>query len=169
MQKLIWLGVASVLGASLIKGTIKGTPANTGPSLLEMRMTPREIQIDGPGATPNPKFPGVGLKLLFGDPTKDGFYSVMFFAPAHTTIQAHSHRDNRVATVVSGEWSVGYGTKFDEAALKMLPPGSVYSEPAGVFHFARTGDIPVIVHVCGYGPSDAQYFDSKDDPTLQVK
>jgi quercetin dioxygenase-like cupin family protein len=160
MRKLIWLGVASLIGASA---------SSTGPSLPKMRMTQAEIMSGGPGATPNPKFPGVGLKVLFGDPTREGFYSVMFFAPPHTTIQAHSHRDNRMATVVSGEWSIGYGTQFDEASLETLSPGSVYSEPAGVYHFARTGDTPVVVHVCGYGPSDAQYFDSKNDPTLQSK
>ncbi len=37
------------------------------------------------------------------EPAKDGFYSILLFAPMHTTIQAHSHRDDRIATVVSGE------------------------------------------------------------------
>src|SRR5260370_29605984 len=102
--------------------------------------------------------------VLFGDPAKTGFYSILLFVPMHTTIQAHSHRDDRMATVVSGEWRFGYGTDFDEKLLKRLPPGSVYSEPGGADHFAQTADDPVIVHICGYGPTDTRYFDPMNDP-----
>jgi quercetin dioxygenase-like cupin family protein len=160
MRKLMWIAVVFLAGTSA---------ASTGPSLPKMRMTPGEILSGGPGDTPNPKFPGVSLKLLFGDPAKAGFYSLLFFVPPHTTIQAHSHPDDRMATVVSGQWSVGYGARFDETLLKALSPGSVYSEPAGVNHFARSGDETVIVHVCGYGPSGAYYVDPRNDPTLLEK
>lgn len=102
--------------------------------------------------------------MLAGDPAAQGFYSILLFVPAHTTIQAHSHRDDRMATVVSGNWQIGYGTRFDESALKLLPPGSVYSEPAGLNHFGRTNDQPVVVHISGYGPTDTRYFDPANDP-----
>jgi uncharacterized RmlC-like cupin family protein len=103
--------------------------------------------------------------VLFGDPAKSGFYSILLFVPAHTTIQAHSHRDDRMATVVSGEWHFGYGDRFDEKSLKTLPPGSVYSEPGRVNHFAQTADDPVIVHISAYGPSDTLYVDPANDPS----
>src|SRR2546425_5436653 len=94
-------------------------------SLPEMRMTPQEIrasaldnnQIGSSG------LPGVHTKVIFGDPSKSGFYAILLFVPAHTTIQAHSHRDDRMATVVSGEWHLGYGNHFDANLLKTLPPG----------------------------------------------
>jgi hypothetical protein len=73
---------------------------------------------------------------LSDEPARVGYYSNLLFVPAHATIQAHSHRDDRVATVVPGEWQFGYGAKFDEGSLKKLPPGSVYSEPKGENHFA---------------------------------
>src|SRR6266852_9369716 len=100
-------------------------------SLPEMRMTPQEIracaldsnQIGSSG------LPGVHTKVVFGDPSKASFYTILLFVPAHTAIQAHSHRDDRMATVVSGEWHFGYGDHFDAKSLKTLPPGSVYSEP----------------------------------------
>jgi uncharacterized RmlC-like cupin family protein len=57
-------------------------------------------------------------------------------APAHTRIAAHSHRDDRIATVISGTWHIGYGDRFDEAKLKALPPGSFYTEPPSQNHFA---------------------------------
>lgn len=140
-------------------------------SLPEMRMTPAEIhtsrldnnQIGSSGV------PGVHTKVLFGDPSKAGFYTVLLFVPAHTTIQAHSHRDNRVAAVVSGEWHFGYGTHFDERSLKTLPPGSVYSEPGGDNHFAQTDNDAVIVEISGYGPTDTRYFEAKKDPKLGQK
>jgi len=108
-------------------------------------------------------------KILFGDPEKPGFYSILLFVPAHATIQAHSHRDNRMATVVSGEWHFGYGDRFDPAALKTFPPGSVYSEPGGVNHFAHTEAEPVIVQISGYGPTDTHYFDPANDPRAKQK
>jgi hypothetical protein len=63
-------------------------------SLPEMRITPAEIrasaldnnQIGSSG------LPGVHTKVIFGDPSKVGFYTILLFVPAHTTIQAHSHR-----------------------------------------------------------------------------
>ena len=98
------------------------------------------------------------------DPSKAGFYSILLFVPAHTTIQGHSHRDDRMATVVSGAWYFGYGDRFDAKSLKKLPPGSVYSEPGGHNHFARTDKDAVIVQISGYGPTDTRYFNPADEP-----
>jgi hypothetical protein len=148
---LIFLGVASAQSTS---------------SLPAMRMTPAEVLEGGVGDSQigSSKLAGVHTKVLFGEPAKAGFYSILLFVPAHTTIQAHSHRDDRMATVVSGEWQFGYGTKFDQKSLKVLPAGSVYSEPGRTNHFARTGDDPVIVQISGNGPTDTRYFNPADDP-----
>jgi hypothetical protein len=69
-----------------------------------------------------------------------------------------------MATVVSGTWQFGYGDRFDENALKRLPPGSVYSEPGGGNHFARTGAEPVLVQITGVGPTDTRYVNPSDTP-----
>jgi uncharacterized RmlC-like cupin family protein len=79
-------------------------------------------------------------------------------------IAAHSHRDDRVATVISGTWRIGYGDKFDEASLKALPPGSFYTEPAGGTHFAATADEAVVVQITGFGPSSTDYVVPTQDP-----
>jgi len=142
-----------------------------GPSLPEMRMTPEEIRAGARGTEQigSSGVPGVHTKIAFGDPSRQGFYTILLFVPAHTTIQAHSHRDDRVATVVSGMWQFGYGDRFDAGALKTLPPGSVYSEPGGEQHnhFARTGDDSVIVAISGYGPTNTRYVDAAADPRTQ--
>ena len=137
----------------------------------EMRLTPLELRatnFDG-SQVGSSGVAGVRSKVLFGDPAKSGFYSILLFVPAHTTIQAHSHRDDRMATVVSGEWHFGYGDRFDEKSLKTLPPGSVYSEPCRVNHFARTVDDPVVVQISAYGPSDTLYADPANDPSSHEK
>jgi uncharacterized RmlC-like cupin family protein len=139
-----------------------------GQSLPQMRMTPAEMSAQPADSNQigSARLRGVHTKVLFGDPSRPGFYSSLLFVPAHTTIQAHSHRDDRMATVVSGEWHFGYGDHFDAKALKTLPPGSVYSEPGGVKqnHFARTDADSVIVQISGYGPTDTHYFNPADEP-----
>src|ERR1700681_1316969 len=56
-----------------------------------------------------------------------------------------------------------YGDRFDEQALKVLPPESIDSERGGVSHFALTGAEPVLVEISGFGPTDTHYVDPNDD------
>ena len=131
-----------------------------------MRLTPAEIagRPTGWNQIGSSFLPGVSTKVLSGDPTKTGFYTIVLSVPARTTIPAHSHSDDRIATVVSGTWQFGYGDRFDEHALKALPVGSVYSEPAGANHFARTGNEAVLVDISGFGLTDTRYFDAGAAP-----
>ena len=67
---------------------------------------------------------------------------------AGTDLPPHGHeRGYRIATVVSGTLLLGFGERFDAAALKALPPGSVFSEHAGHKHFARTLQEPVVLQL----------------------
>jgi pimeloyl-ACP methyl ester carboxylesterase len=145
-------------------------PARTS-TLAPIRMTPSEVQANQTGSENigSSLLAGVTTKVLSGDPTRAGFYAVVLSVPANTTIAAHTHRDNRMATVVSGTWRFGYGDRFDEQALKVLPSGSVYSEPGGMSHFALTGAEPVLVEISGFGPTDTHYMDPKDEPTQSTR
>jgi len=99
MKVLAGLSLASLLCASLLFAQ----------ALPEMRMMPAEMRggaVDG-NHIGSSGLAGVHTKVPFGDPSKAGFYSILLFVPAHTTIQAHSHRDDRMATVVSGTWYFG--------------------------------------------------------------
>ncbi len=66
--------------------------------------------------------------------------------PANSDIAPHPHPAGKVAivTVLSGDFKIGLGDKFDEAALKAVAPGGVIvlrdTDPK---HFARTGNGPV--------------------------
>jgi pimeloyl-ACP methyl ester carboxylesterase/uncharacterized RmlC-like cupin family protein len=146
-------------------GTAPGSTTSSS-TLGQLRLTPAEVRANQSGSDQigSSGLAGVSTKVVFGDPSKSGFYTIVLSVPAQTTIQAHTHRDDRVAVVVSGSWHFGYGDRFDERALKSLPPGSVYSEPGGVTHFARTDVEPVLVEISGFGPTDTRYFDPANTP-----
>ncbi len=140
----------------------KDTPSSEG----EERITPAEYKFPSranPG-TGSSGVAGIQTVVLKGDPNADGIYTIMLRVPPHTQIAAHSHRDDRVATVISGTWHIGYGDRRDAAKLKALPPGSFYTEPAGRTHFAETGEEAVVVQITGYGPSSTDYVDPAQDP-----
>ena len=138
----------------------------SGNALGEKRLTPSEFEFPQQGnpGTGSSGVSGIQTVVLKGDPNESGVYTIMLRVPAHTQIAAHSHRDDRVATVVSGTWHIGYGDKFDESKLKALPPRSFYTEPPGQNHFAETGDEPVEVQITGLGPSSTEYVDPTQDP-----
>ncbi len=102
---------------------------------------------------------GIQTRVLRGDPTQPGAYTIQLNVPANTRIEAHTHPDDRAVTVISGAWHFGYGTRFDEKELKELPAGSFYTEPPNTPHFASTGDTPAVVQISGFGPSGTRYED----------
>ena len=103
---------------------------------------------------------GIQTRTLKGDATKPGIYTIQLTIPANVRIPAHTHPDDRVATVISGVWYIGYGEKFDESKLKPLTAGSFYTEPPGVAHFAKTGNEPVALQITGNGPTGTDYVEA---------
>jgi hypothetical protein len=149
------LCVMSLLAFSLL------VTAQDGP--MKRRLTPKEIEAvpsvsAGAGTS---GLPAVTTRVLFGDPTKSGLYTIELRVAPNTVIQAHTHRDTRTAVVVSGLWYFGYGPKNDQALVKALPPGAFYTEPASESHFARTGSEGATVSITGFGPTDTVYADKK--------
>ena len=125
----------------------------------QLRVTPNEVDSmpahdSGAGTS---GVAGIRTTVIAGDPTKDGLYTIRLSVPANTRIQAHTHRDDRTAIVVSGTWYFGYGPVAGAAAKKALPAGSFYTEPSGVAHFAETKADPVVVYITGNGPTDTVY------------
>jgi len=157
---------------ALIRKFLDGPPVDhtvaggAGGDSGEERFTPAEYkfpQVGNPGSGSS-GVGGIETIVLKGNPDQAGVYTIMLRVPAHTRIVAHSHRDDRVATVISGTWHIGYGDRFDETKLKALPPGSFYTEPPFRSHFAETGNEPVVVQITGFGPSSTEYVDATQDP-----
>lgn len=133
------------------------TPTAAGDG--QVRLTPAEIEaLAKQGAVAGTSgVAGIETTTLMGDPTQPGPYTIQLRVPAHTRIQAHTHRDFRSAVVVSGNWYFGYGERAGDALVAQLPPGSFYTEPAGQPHFALTRDEPAVVFITGIGPTDTVY------------
>ena len=90
------------------------TTAENG--VRETWLTPSEFkfpQQSNPG-TGSSGVSGIQTVVLKGDPNEAGVYTIMLRVPAHTQIAAHSHRDDRVATVASGTWHIGYGSRLEK-------------------------------------------------------
>jgi pimeloyl-ACP methyl ester carboxylesterase/uncharacterized RmlC-like cupin family protein len=149
---------------AVIRAFLQG--AVPGPALSQTRLTAAQVDAlsRGQGAAGTSGLTGVQTTVLAGDPNAPGPYTIEIRVPPHTRIAAHTHRDNRTAMVVSGEWRFGYGAKADEAATVTLGPGGFYTEPAGVAHFAFSGDAPTVVYVNGQGPTDTEYVNPADTP-----
>jgi opacity protein-like surface antigen len=79
----------------------------------QIRLTPKEItarEAGGAGAGTS-GVAGIQTTVLLGDPTKPGLYTIRLSIPPNTTIQAHTHRDDRSAIVMSGTWYFGFGSR----------------------------------------------------------
>jgi len=107
---------------------------------------------------------GLQTQIVAGDAKGNGLYTMMFNLPANTKIPPHSHPDVRSCFVLSGTWYFAYGDARDEAQLKALPPGSHYTEPPGMNHFAETRDEPVIAECTAIGPTGTTFVNPEDDP-----
>ena len=121
------------------------TPAQAPQAIA---LTPSEMVFSTEGLA----LPGMGQVNLVGDPTKPGPYTVRLQFPDGYRIDAHHHPDAREVTILSGTYMTGYGSVFDPKALKELPAGSFYTEPAGMPHFIITRGT-VVIQVSGTGPS----------------
>ena len=145
------LCVMSLLVSSLVATAQDGQ--------VKKRLTSKEIEAlpsESAGAGTS-GLPAVTTRVLFGDPTKSGLYTIELRVSPNTVIQGHAHRDTRTAVVISGLWYFGYGPKNEQALVKALPPGAFYTEPAGESHFARTGPEGATISITGYGPTDTVY------------
>jgi quercetin dioxygenase-like cupin family protein len=102
--------------------------------------------------------------IVAGDAKAPGLFTIMFKLPPNTKIPPHSHPDVRSCFVLSGTWYFGYGDTRNEAELKALPPGSHYTEPGGMNHFAETRDEAVVAECTAVGPTGTTFVNPADDP-----
>ena len=123
-------------------------------ALEPVRLAPDDLKWAG---TPS----GVYIAKLAGDDKAAGMYVIRLRLPANFKVQPHFHPDDRLVIVLSGTVHVGYGEQFDEGALKALPAGSIWTEPAKQPHFVWARDGEVMIQVVGNGPSASTPVQSK--------
>ena len=129
----------------------------------------RPDEVPWPASTPTDGTamrPGLQTLVISGDAKAASLYTMLFKLPAKTTIPPHAHPDARSCFVLSGTWYFAYGDVRDQSRLKALPPGSHYTEPAGMNHFAETRNEPVVAQCTAVGPTGTTFVDADDDPRL---
>src|SRR5262249_17325107 len=107
-----------------------------------------------------PAIPAGGMvATVYGDPRKAAPFITRVKLPADLRIQPHTHPDERVYTVISGTFYIGFGDKFDAARLKAYPAGSAFVVPANAshFHWMKSGES--VVQISGVGPSGTDFID----------
>ncbi len=129
-----------------------------GDTLRPVAVTPAEMKWTAQG-----ELAAAGMEQLnlVGDPSKPGPYTLRLKFPKGYRVSPHTHPDAREVTIISGTYATGYGDKFDEDKLKVLPAGSFYTEPANLPHFIEIKE-DVVLQVSGKGPSGRQYVDAPD-------
>jgi quercetin dioxygenase-like cupin family protein len=121
-------------------------------------ITPAEMKWTAQGAYAQQ---GMEQLNLVGDPAKSGPYTLRLKIPKGYRIAPHTHPDASEVTILSGILATGYGEKFDEARLKVLPTGSFYTEPANVPHYIEIKE-DAVLQVKGTGPSGRRFTGPAD-------
>ena len=114
-------------------------------ALVPVALTPDDIEWDTDRANHRAQ--------IGGSSETAGLYVYRTRFPEGFRNQPHYHPDNRVVTVISGTLHVAHGSQIDEAAMRPIPAGGLWTEPAGVPHYVWAKDGPVIIQVIGEGPS----------------
>lgn len=104
----------------------------------------------------DPQIPSVGIAVVAGDPKAAGPYTLRVRFEAGASAAPHAHPDERVVTVLEGEYRFAAGTQFDADALRRYSPGTVLIVPAGLAHFSAAGPWGAVVQESGYGPTAMQ-------------
>jgi quercetin dioxygenase-like cupin family protein len=118
---------------------------------------------------PAPPFmaPGAQLAVIEGDPmANSGDFTIRIKMSDGYKIAPHWHPKRENVTVISGNFKVGMGDKFDESKMMVFPAGSfAYMDP-DMHHYAMAvGDTVVQVH--GMSPVKFNYVNPADDPSMK--
>ena len=157
---LLFLLTGLVLAQTTTKTGKKSTATKKGAADAVV-MTPDAIQWT---AAPPTLPEGAKMAVLSGNPNGAGQFAVRLKLPDGYRIMPHWHPTAENVTVLSGEFRVGMGNKFDESKLQALPAGSYASVPAHHNHYGMTrGETEL--QITAAGPFKVVYVNPADDPS----
>ena len=107
--------------------------------------------------------PGAQAAVLYGDPGKEGLFSLRLKLPKDYAIPPHTHPKPEVVTVISGTFRLGVGEKADKSKGQALPAGSFFALSPGLAHFAFA-DEDTVIQLNSTGPWGLTYVNPADDP-----
>jgi quercetin dioxygenase-like cupin family protein len=120
----------------------------------------------GPGPAILP--PGAQEAVLYGDPTKNGLFSMRFKLPKGYRVPPHTLSKAGLFTVISGTFRIGMGEKADPSKARAMPAGSFIALAPGTPHFVSV-DEETVVQLNNIGPWEIAYIDPEDDPRQKPK
>jgi hypothetical protein len=116
---------------------------------------------------PPPPFlaPGAQVAVVEGDPSaSSGDFTIRLKMPDGYKIAPHWHPNRENVTVISGNFKVGMGDKFDESQMMTFPQGSfAYLDPDMHHYGMASGEVVLQVH--GMSPLKLNYVNPADDPS----
>ena len=112
--------------------------------------------IEAPPTLPN----GTKMMLLEGKPSEKGFFTMRLLLPAGARIRPHWHPREERVTILLGQARVGFGDRFDEAAMTSFGPGSFYVNPPKSHHYVWIVE-PTEMQLTGTGPWELHFLQQR--------
>jgi len=112
--------------------------------------------------------PGAKAAVLFGDPSKEGYFVLRLKFPAGYSVPPHTHPVDEVVTVISGTFYKGIGETADRRKAQALPAGSFFALPPGLAHYVFMQE-ETVIQISTEGPWGLTYVNPKDDPRPKMK
>jgi hypothetical protein len=145
----------------ILAGTASAQTAH--PAGHHQVVTPQDIRWSpGPASVPR----GAEMAVLYGDPVKEGPFSMRLRLPANYRIPAHSHPVPEIVTILSGTFRLGAGSEADKEKTQALPAGSFFAVQPGSPHFVYIDEVTV-VQINSNGPWGINYVNPSEDPRRQ--
>ncbi len=152
LAALVWASPAATQDTgSRIIDPVPDSHMVLGPDEVEWR--------DGPASLPA----GARFSVLEGDPSQRGFFTLRLRLPDGYVIPPHSHPGVERVTVVQGIFRLGMADRVDPTVTRALEPGSYFSMPPGMAHFA-IAEGETVIQLTSIGPWQVNYVNPADDP-----
>lgn len=148
------------LAASVLALVLLAFPCGSArsASIEAIRLLPGDMRWSSPAGPQR-----LQTMTLAGNPDAPGPYAERIRLPANTRLAPHSHpNEARMVTVMSGTLYYANGDTFDESKLTPLPPGSFFTEPKGMNHYALARE-EVILQLNAIGPAGTRFVTPEQD------
>jgi len=137
-----------IMAAAIVAALIGPAAAvELNPAAITIKQADQLKWRDPTGAAP------VNQMVLFGDPTKPGFYMVMNRFKPGSFSKPHFHPNDRFITVIKGTWYVGTGNKWDKDATVGVKTGGAVTHFGKQVHYDGAKDEEVVLIITGEGPA----------------
>jgi hypothetical protein len=156
-------GAAIAIGPAALGHDESGEGKEHRSSWRPQRLLVEEFPWDDERLKPKgPQRPGITTIYLHGFEKIYDVYTVAYRFDPDIQQPPHTHPDRRSCFVLAGVWYFGYGSTWDPSVMRELVPGSHYSEPANVPHFAGSGPQGAVVECTAHGPSGTTFVNPAD-------